>query len=98
MPDDAALNHNVGHDLAQRPRSQDEAEFLRRTTTLGEAIQQSRRAWRLLYGRFWQLRHENTVRRPSWRVEMEAQAWKAMRAEVRRYGELRAQLHDLRSE
>jgi hypothetical protein len=72
-----------------------DSELEHRLATLGDAMAQSRRAWRSLYGCFWQLRHENTIRRPSWRVEMETQAWKAMRAEVRRYGELRAQRREL---
>ncbi len=51
-----------------------------------------RRAWRWHYGRFWQLRWENTLRRPSWRVDEENRAWRQMRDEVRRYAELRGQI------
>ena len=51
-----------------------------------------RRVWRWHWERFWLLRWENTLRRPSWRVDEEAAAWRRMRAEVRRYAELRRQM------
>lgn len=95
---DAALDQNVSLYLTRKLRSHGEVEQQRRISTLGDAIGQSRRAWRLLYGRFWQLRQENSVRRPSWRVEEETKAWRRSRAEVRRYAELRIQLRDLMSE
>lgn len=79
-------------------RSQEAVLFQRRVKRLEKAVHESRRDWRTLYGRFWQLRHENSVRMPSWRVEMESKAWKSMRSEVRRYGELRSQLRALRSQ
>jgi hypothetical protein len=77
------------------PRVSHEDDHRRRLSTLREAVGQSRRAWRSLYGRFWQLRHENSIRRPSWRVEEETKTWHQARAEVRRYAELRGQLRDL---
>ena len=48
-----------------------------------------RRVWRWHWERFWMLRWENTLRRPSWRVDEEGRAWCRMRAEVRRYAGLR---------
>lgn len=95
---DAAYDHNVSPFLTRKLRSQDEVEHQRRICTLGDALGQSRRSWRLLYGRFWQLRQENSVRRPAWRVEEETNAWRRSRAEVRRYAELRTQLRDLMNE
>lgn len=68
----------------------------RRIETLQQAVVQCRQSWRWWYGKFWQLRHENTLRRPSWRVEEETKAWRRMRAEVRNYAELRRQLREAR--
>lgn len=69
-----------------------------RLQNLRDGIVQSRKNWRLLWGNYYTLRHENTVRRPAWRAEMETTARKYMRAEVRRYGELRIQLAELTAE
>lgn len=38
------------------------------------------------------LRWENALRRPGWRVEEEQRAWQRMRAEVRRYAQVRSQM------
>ena len=65
---------------------QDDLEGLR------QAVRDCRRVWRWHWERFWVLRWENALRRPSWRVDEEAQAWQRMRAEVRRYARLRNRL------
>lgn len=59
---------------------------------LCHAARDCRRVWRWHWERFWLLRWENTLRRPSWRVDEEARAWRRMRAEVRRYAGLRHQI------
>jgi hypothetical protein len=56
------------------------------------AARECRRLWRWHWERFWMLRWENALRRPSWRVEEEQRAWRRMRAEVRRYAQLRSQI------
>ncbi len=66
-----------------------------RIAQLRQAAQACRRSWRWQFGRFWLLRWENTLRRPSWRLDEENNAWRQMRAEVRRYAELRRQLAEL---
>jgi hypothetical protein len=53
------------------------------------AARECRRVWRWHWQRYWILRWENALRRPSWRVEEEARAWRHMRDEVRRYAALR---------
>ena len=70
--------------------------YSEREATLMLAIRQSRREWRRLYSCFWTLRHENSRFIAGWRTQMVTDAWKSMRAEVRRYGDLRLQLRDLR--
>ena len=57
-----------------------------------QAARDCRRVWRWHWEQFWLLRWENTLRRPSWRVDEEARAWRRMRAEVRRYAALRLQM------
>jgi len=59
---------------------------------LRRAARDCRRLWRWHWERYWILRWENALRRPSWRVEEEARAWQRMRAEVLRYAELRLQI------
>lgn len=59
---------------------------------LRRAARDCRRVWRWHWERFWILRWENALRRPSWRVEEEARAWRRMRAEVLRYAELRLRI------
>jgi len=63
-----------------------------RQDDLRQAACECRRVWRWHWGRFWLLRWENTLRRPSWRVDEETRAWRRMRAEVRRYAGLRLQI------
>ncbi len=70
----------------------DDAERL-----IGAAVA-CRRIWRQRWERFWLLRYENTLRRPTWRIEEETRAWHASRASVRRYAELRAELAAVRAE
>lgn len=62
---------------------------------LRRQIELCRRDWRLAHGRFWMLQWENRVRRPSWRVEMEDEAWRKAREHVRRYAMLRRLLRSL---
>lgn len=59
---------------------------------LRDRARDCRRVWRWHWERFWILRWENALRRPGWRVEEEQQAWRRMRAEVRRYAQVRAQI------
>ena len=75
--------------------AQTEAAAMARIAQLREAARACRKSWRRHWGRFWKLRWENSMRRPSWRVEAEAQAWRRMRVEVRRYAELRRQIAEL---
>lgn len=83
--DDAALT-------CARPLPTTCAPFCDERAPLRAALRASRRAWRWHWERFWLLRWENALRRPAWRVDEEARAWQRMRAEVRRYAELRAQI------
>ena len=59
---------------------------------LRQAARECRGVWRWHWERFWILRWENALRRPSWRVEEEARAWRRMRAEVRTYAGLRLRI------
>ncbi len=59
---------------------------------LYRAARDCRRVWRWHWERFWILRWENTLRRPSWRVGEEARARRRMRLEVVRYAELRLRI------
>lgn len=51
-----------------------------------------RRAWRWHWEHFWMLRWENALRRPAWRIDEETRAWRRMRAEVRQYARVRAEI------
>ncbi len=62
------------------------------------AARDCRRVWRWLWQRFWILRWENALRRPSWRVEEESRAWRRMRDEVRRYADIRLRIAALLGE
>ena len=75
-------------ELVQEQRTARAARLAR----LRAAALTCRREWRWQYGRFWLLRWENTLRRPGWRVDAEARAWRQMRDEVRRYADLRRQI------
>jgi hypothetical protein len=67
----------------------------RRLDGLRTALVETRKSWRWWRGKFWTLRWENTLRRPSWRVEEETKAWQRMREEVGRYAAIRAQIRDI---
>ncbi len=78
-------------ELTQEPETRRDA----RLVALRTAAVTCRREWRWQFGRFWLLRWENTLRRPGWRVDEEARAWRRMREEVRRYAELRRHIAEL---
>ncbi len=69
-----------------------------RLQNLRDAIVQSRKAWRSLDGRVYQLNQEQRNYIVSWRTEMLNDAFRRRRAEARRYAELRGQLRDLTAE
>src|SRR5258708_30045111 len=67
----------------------------RRLEGLRAALVETRKSWCWWWGKFWTLRWENTLRRPSWRVEEETRAWPRVREEVGRYSAVKGQIPDI---
>lgn len=69
-----------------------------RLQNLRDAVVQSRKNWRLLWGRVYQLNQEQVNYIVGWRTEMLNSTWRRAREEVVRYAQLRKQLRDLTAE